>query len=294
MGPPIPRRNQLVDPVPSFPIELVPKDIVPPEIHQSKTDGGIKACDQPIVLASRRELLTLAVTENCDHAFLPPTVREIRTERSGDEGGEDRRQDMQRLSDALVVRHHRLVPFRQMVTERVGPSPPSGTHRFEYTVVENEEDNDGLEVTANTLATPTGSAIITTSDGGTVLLRHESVFDSRRWVDGMRPAASSTRSEGPSIDVIWSEPLDADTVPSGAGGFSVNVPSNPNAMVTGLAISGSTVTLSLNTHIRYGTTGITVNYQPTATPLEDTAGILGRYPSRAAGSPPAPGTCQRH
>ena len=62
----------------------------------------------------------------------------------------------------------------------------------------------------------------------------------------------------------------------------MNVPSNPNAMVTRLAISGSTVTLSLNTHIRYGTTGVTVNYQPTGTPLEDTEGNT----ARAFASPP--------
>ena len=86
----------------------MPNDIVPPKVHQSKTVSGIKVCDQPLVLASRRELLTLAFTENFDHAPLPPTVRELRTGLAGDEGGEDRREDIQRLSEALVVRHHRL------------------------------------------------------------------------------------------------------------------------------------------------------------------------------------------
>ena len=61
------------------------------------------------------------------------------------------------------------------------------THRFEYTVGEGEEDNDGLEVTANTLATPTGSTIVTTSASGTVLLTHDAVFDGTR-VGSMAPA----------------------------------------------------------------------------------------------------------
>ena len=42
--------------------------------------------------------------------------------------------------------------------------------------------------------------------------------------------------------------------------------------MTAIAVVGNVVTLSLNTPIALGTTGVTANYRPTSTPLRDTAG----------------------
>ena len=54
-----------------------------------------------------------------------------------------------------------------------------------------------------------------------------------------------------------------------SGGFSVDVPGASNPTVTAIAVVGNVVTLSLNTPIALGTTGVTANYRPTSTPLRD-------------------------
>ena len=145
-------------------------------------------------------------------------------------------------------------------------------HRFEYTVAEGDLDTDGVAVKRNSLETPTGSSIVTTDDSEEVSLGHGLRQDPARPVDGVRPTAMSARSEGPSVSVEWSEALDPGAIPSGAGGFSVDVPGASNPTVTAIAVVGNVVTLSLNAPIALGTTGVTANYRPTSTPLRDTAG----------------------
>ena len=72
-------------------------------------------------------------------------------------------------------------------------------------------------------------------------------------------------------------------MPDGAGGFTVNVPGVANPVGTAVTISGSTVDLVLNTAIALGTTGVTVNYVPTATPIRDKAGNAAqRFPNPLA------------
>ena len=97
-------------------------------------------------------------------------------------------------------------------------------HRFEYTVAEGDLDTDGVAVKRNSLETPTGSSIVTTDDSEEVSLGHRLRQDPARPVDGVRPTAMSARSEGPSVSVEWSEALNPGAIPSGAGGFSVDVP----------------------------------------------------------------------
>ena len=145
-------------------------------------------------------------------------------------------------------------------------------HRFEYTVAEGDLDTDGVAVKRNSLETPTGSSIVTTDDSEEVSLGHGFRQDPARPVDGVRPTAMSARSEGPSVSVEWSEALNPGAIPSGAGGFSVDVPGASNPTVTAIAVVRNVVTLSLNTPIALGTTGVTANYRPTSTPLRDTAG----------------------
>ena len=86
------------------------------------------------------------------------------------------------------------------------------------------------------------------------------------------PITDPPISAGPGVSIVWSEPLDEASVPDGAGGFTVNVPGVANPVGTAITISGSTVDLVLNTAIALGTTGVTVNYVPTAMPIRDKAG----------------------
>ena len=144
--------------------------------------------------------------------------------------------------------------------------------RFEYTVAEGEEDTDGIAVKADGLAVPSRSSILTTAEREAVILGHGRVHDPAHKVDGVRPTASSARSEGPGVSVIWSEPLDTGAAPAGAGGFTVNVPGAANPVVTAVTISGSVVNLALNAPIALAATGVTVNYTPAATPIRDAAG----------------------
>ena len=66
-------------------------------------------------------------------------------------------------------------------------------HRFEYTVAEGDLDTDGVAVKANSLETPTGSAIRTTDDSEEVSLGHGFRQDPARPVDGVRPTAMSAQ-----------------------------------------------------------------------------------------------------
>ena len=125
-------------------------------------------------------------------------------------------------------------------------------HRFEYTVAEGDLDTDGVAVKRNSLETPTGSSIVTTDDSEEVSLGHRLRQDPARPVDGVRPTAMSARSEGPSVSVEWSEALNPGAIPSGAGGFSVDVPGASNPTVTAIAVVGNVVTLSLNAPIALG------------------------------------------
>ena len=144
--------------------------------------------------------------------------------------------------------------------------------RFEYTVAEDNEDTDGIAVEANGLAVPSGGSILTTAEREAVVPDHGRFHDPAHKVDGVRPTANSGVSEGPGVSLIWSEPLDANAVTGGAGGFTVNVPGAVNPTVTAVTISGAVVNLALNASIALGTTGVTVNYTPTATPIRDAAG----------------------
>ena len=142
--------------------------------------------------------------------------------------------------------------------------------RFEYIVAEGDEDTDGVSVAANGLEAPSGSTIRAKSED--VILRHGSFVGAAHLVDGVRPTASSAQSEGPSVNLVWSEQLDGVSVPTGAGGFTVAIAGGTDPVVTAVAVSGSVVTLSLNAPIGLGTQGVTADYTPGAVPIRDAAG----------------------
>ena len=150
----------------------------------------------------------------------------------------------------------------------------SAVLNFEYPIVLGEEDTDGIAVEANGLAVPAGGSILDTADREAAILRHGRYHFPDRGVDGVRPTPTPDPavSAGPGVSIAWTEPLDATAVPAGAGGFTVNVPGAANPVVTAVTISGSVVNLALNAPIALGTTGVTVDYTPTATPIRDAAG----------------------
>ena len=151
-------------------------------------------------------------------------------------------------------------------------------HRFEYTVAEDDLDTDGVAVKANSLETPTGSSIRTSVGNRVVQLAHDAVgTDTARTVDGVRPTATAAVAEGLTIEVTWSEALDAASAGSGAGGFRVRIGNANGPAVTAVAVDGTDATklrLTLASAIDDGTQDATLEYRPpsSGTKVRDAAG----------------------
>ena len=150
----------------------------------------------------------------------------------------------------------------------------TATLRFEYTVVQGDEDRDGIAIAEDALTTPSGSAIRTQAGNRAVQLGHDEVAtDPARTVDGLRPTASEAAAAGPTVTVTWSEALDEASVPSGAGGFRVRIGNANGPEVTSVGISEMTTTLSLASAIADGTTNVTLEYTPASgAKVRDAAG----------------------
>ena len=150
--------------------------------------------------------------------------------------------------------------------------------RFEYEVVAGDADTDGIAILADALATPGGSAIRTRAGNRTVQLAHDEVpVDSARTVDGERPTATTATAEGLTIEVTWSEALDADSAGSGAGGFRVRIGTGNGPVVTAVAVDGTDETklrLTLASVIADGTQDATLEYRPPSSgaKIRDAAG----------------------
>ena len=149
---------------------------------------------------------------------------------------------------------------------------------FTYQVAENDADADGIAIGANRLTLNLGT-ITSSSDTlvGAVLTHTAVPADARHRVDGVRPTLSSaaTASDGASIVLTLSEPLDEDNGPSDTD-FTVNVDGSAAALSGPPAVSGGTVTLTLATAVTFGQ-AVTVGYtDPTAgddaNALQDTVG----------------------
>ena len=93
--------------------------------------------------------------------------------------------------------------------------------------------------------------------------------------DTRAPEVSGTPTvDGTALIVTFDEALDTASVPTATGGFTVTVIRGGNAVpghtVTGVAVSGPTVTLKLAQGVLPGDT-VTLAYTPTSTPLRDRA-----------------------
>ena len=141
-------------------------------------------------------------------------------------------------------------------------------------------DTAGIAISANKLTLNNGSITgATVSDSMNAALTHAALTDDGgHKVDGVRPEPSSAQVDGTSLTITFDENLDTDSVPV-TGSFPVNVANRTNPSVSGVSISGATVTLTLNPAIRAGDT-VTVSYtRPTTNRLKDKAGN-DRTPSR--------------
>ena len=151
----------------------------------------------------------------------------------------------------------------------------SATLRFEYAIVADDEDNDGIAIPADALSTPSGSSIVTAAGSRTVQFGHDAVAaDPAHKVDGVLPTADAASSAGPTVTVTWSEALDEAAVPTGAGGFTVRIATADGPAVTAVAVSGSETVLSLASAIADGTQNVTLEYAPpdTGAKIRDAAG----------------------
>ena len=89
-------------------------------------------------------------------------------------------------------------------------------------------------------------------------------------VDTQAPAFRSAAVDGATLTLTYHEALDGNS-PAATGDFTVQVDGSGRS-VTGVAVSGSVVTLTINPAVEHGDTGTRVSYGPGANPIRDAVG----------------------
>ena len=147
---------------------------------------------------------------------------------------------------------------------------------FAYKVEEDDEDTAGVSIAANQLTLNGGT--ITDRAGNPAVLTHTAVSSqSGHRVDGVRPKLDATDGavvNGTTLTLTYVEPLDG-TSPPPASAFTVTG-GGAARTVSGVAVGGRVVILTLDPAVEHGQTGIRVSYRvPTGageSPLRDTVG----------------------
>ena len=144
---------------------------------------------------------------------------------------------------------------------------------FGYEVADGEEDTGGVSIEAGRIALNRGT--IEDEAENAAELDHEAVAaQAGHKVDGVRPSLLSAAVDGSSLALTYGEALDGGSRPA-SGDFTVEVDGSGRS-VTGVSVSGSVVTLTLNPVVEHGDTGIRVSYTvPTgvgANPIQDEVG----------------------
>ena len=144
---------------------------------------------------------------------------------------------------------------------------------FGYEVADGDEDTGGVSVNAGRIALNGGT--IEDEAENAAELAHEAVApQAGHRVDGVRPAFVSAAVDGASLTLTYGEALDGGSRPA-SGDFTVEVGGSGRS-VSGVSVSGSGVTLTLNPAVEHGDTGIRVSYTvPTgvgANPIQDEVG----------------------
>ena len=144
---------------------------------------------------------------------------------------------------------------------------------FGYEVDERDEDTNGVSIEAGRIALNGG----TIRDEVTIPadLAHGAVaLQAGHKVDGVRPSFLSAAVDGSSLTLTYGEALDGGSRPA-SGDFTVEVGGSGRS-VSGVSISGSVVTMTLNPAVEHGDTGIRVSYTPGTNPIRDAVGNEAR------------------
>ena len=144
---------------------------------------------------------------------------------------------------------------------------------FGYEVADGDEDTDGVSIEAGRIALNRGT--IEDEAENAAELDHEALAtQAGHQVDGVRPVFVSAAVDGSSLTLTYGEALDGGSRPA-SGDFTVEVGGSGRS-VSGVSVSGSVVTLTLNPAVEHGDTGIRVSYTvPTgvgANPIQDEVG----------------------
>ena len=140
---------------------------------------------------------------------------------------------------------------------------------FAYEVVVGDEDTNGVSVQANQLRL-NGGTIKDEAENAAERAHDALAADADHQVDGVRPAFVSAAVDGDSLTMTYGEALDGGSEPA-TGAFTVTV-GGAGRTVSGVSISGSVVTLTLNPEVEHGDTGIQVSYTPGTNPIQDAVG----------------------
>ena len=144
---------------------------------------------------------------------------------------------------------------------------------FGYEVAEGDEDTDGVSIEAGRIAL-NGGAIKDEAENAADLAHEALATQAGHQVDGVRPSFLSAAVDGTSLALTYGEGLDGGSRPA-SGDFTVQV-DGAGRSVTGVSVSGSVVTLTLDPAVEHGDTGIRVSHTPGTNPIQDEVGNEAR------------------
>ena len=140
---------------------------------------------------------------------------------------------------------------------------------FAYPVADSDLDTGGVSIAAGRIDRNGG----TIKDGSEneAVLDHEAVGpQAGHKVDGIKPVLLSAAVNEAALTLTYSEVLDGGSRPA-AGDFTV-AGGDSARTVSNVAVSGSTVELTLDPEAEHGEAGITMSYTPGTNPTRDTVG----------------------
>ena len=140
---------------------------------------------------------------------------------------------------------------------------------FAYEVADRDEDTNGVSVQANQLRL-NGGTIKDEAENAAALAHEALTTQAGQKVDGVKPAFMSAAVDGSSLTLTYGEALDGGSRPA-TGDFTVTVGGSERT-VSGVAVSGSVVTLTLNPVVEHTDTAIRVSYTPGTNPIQDEVG----------------------
>ncbi len=147
---------------------------------------------------------------------------------------------------------------------------------FVYMVADGESDTVGVSIEADSL-TLNGGRIRDGADNDALLAHDGLAADAGHKVDGVKPALAANGEavvNGATLTLTYGEALDVSSTPV-ALAFTVNV-EGAERRVSRVAVSGSTVTLTLEPEVGVGQ-AVQLTYRvPGANPIQDTVGNAAR------------------